>query len=377
MLGPRLHISAIALLAAIASSTHAGTTVYSNDFENPDKVGKEWSATNVETTPRNGRHFLGNFTTDKLTFKLDDLPKHEFVRITLELYIMNTWDGNAVFSTRGSRIGPDAWKMELDGGLELVNATFSNLDFNSPNIVKEAQTQSYPSLLPGESHPARTGATENNTLGFDWPLNNLGPQPVDSVYKMTFTLPHTAGSVQFNFAGAEGLQPADDECWGLDNVKVEVLDAADLKPPDVAATRLLWDAIGGPNPAAETEAFWKLVEGGDKVADFLRNNVKKSDVDKKKFSGLMLALDGDDFEAREKATEDVANLGPAAEALIRDALRRSESLEVKTRLSAALRKLHSTAPVDPEMRRRAIALKLLRIIGTKEAEKVALELSGK
>ena len=377
MPGLRRCNTVFALFAALAPLSRAGTTVYTNDFENPDKVGKEWSSTNVETTPRNGRHFLGNFTTDKLTFKLDDLPKHDFIRITIELYIMNTWDGNAVFSPRGSRIGPDAWKMELEGGIELVNATFSNLDFNSPNIIKEAQTQSYPSLLPGESHPARTGAAENNTLGFDWPVNGLGPQPVDSVYKMTFTLPHTAGSVQFNFAGAEGLQPADDECWGLDNVKVEALDAADLKPPDAAATKALWDAIGGANPAAETEAFWKLVEGGDTVADFLRTSVKKSDIDQKKFSGLLIALDGDDFEAREKATEEVANLGPAAEALIRDALRRSESLEVKTRLSAALRKLHSAAPVDPEMRRRALALKLLRIIGTKQAEKVALELSGK
>ncbi|HSI36765.1 MAG TPA: hypothetical protein VK986_24480, partial [Tepidisphaeraceae bacterium] len=179
------------------------------------------------------------------------------------------------------------------------------------------------------------------------------------------------------FAGAENLQPADDECWGLDNVKVEALDSADLPPMDEKLIAKLWGAIGGADPAAEFTAFWQLVEAGDALPPFLKARVKKSEVDRKRFAGLVLALDGDDFAAREKATEDVAALGPAAEALIRDAVGRSESLEVKTRLMAALKKLNTAPPNDPEQRTRAIALKLLGLVATEQAKKVALELSGK
>src|SRR4051812_46906617 len=140
----------LVLLAACALNTRAQTLVYSNDFETA-APGKEWSADKVEVTPKDNRHFLGGCTTDKLTLKLDKLPRHKYIRISLEVYIMGTWDGNATVSANSDRVGPDVWRMGVEGSpVPLVDATFSNMDFQSPSVTDQAMTQSYPSVLPGE-----------------------------------------------------------------------------------------------------------------------------------------------------------------------------------------------------------------------------------
>lgn len=370
-------MSRLLIVAVCATAARAGSVVYSNDFENAPP-GKEWSADKVEATPRDNRHFLGGFTTDKLTLKLEKLPRHKYVRISLDLCVMGTWDGNATVSSRGAPIGPDVWRMGVEGShVLLVDASFSNMDFESRSVSEEATTQSYPSVLSGEIFPAKTGAAERGTLGFDWASSDSVLRPVDAVYKLSFVIPHEAGEIQFNFQGAEGLQPADDECWGLDNVKVESLDDGDVKRLDDAAMRKLWETIGGHDPIAETDAFWHLAAGGDDVARFLRNKVKRAGIDRKQFSKYLLDLDGDDFQSREKATTGLKEMGPSIETLLREAIDKADSAEVKLRLEAALKGMDNAPPADPEMRRRAIAMKLLRAIGTPEAARVAGELSGK
>lgn len=371
----RILVTAAVLLSAAAVSTARGaSTVYSNDFENG--VGKEWSADKIEVTPKDNRHFLGGFTTDKLTLKLEKLPKHKYVRISMNLYIMATWDGNGTVTAKGQTIGPDVFKMGVEGGITLVDATFSNLDFEGRTIPAEANTQSYPSVLRGEIFPARTGAAENNTLGFEWASDRIN-HPVDSVYKLNFVIPHDQAEIQFDFQGAEGLAPGDDECWGIDDIKVEALSEADVKKLDNVEMRKLWETIGGHDPVAETDAFWKLAAGGDDVANFMRGKLKPADVNKAEFQKLVKQLDGDDFQAREKATEAIKEMGPGIEALLRQAIENADSAETKLRLETALKGLAAAPPADPEMRRRAIAMKLLNVIGTKEAAKVAGELSGK
>ncbi|MDB5320715.1 MAG: cell surface protein [Phycisphaerales bacterium] len=373
----RIVAAAGVALAIFATAARAGSVVYSNDFENAPP-GKEWSADKVEVTPKDNRHFLGGFTTDKLTLKLDKLPKHKYVRISLELFIIATWDGNATVSSHGARIGPDVWRMGIEGShVLLVDASFSNMDFESRSVSEEAMTQSYPSVLSGEVFPAKTGAAERGTLGFEWASSDSVLRPVDSVYKLSFLIPHDAAEIQFSFQGAEGLQPADEECWGLDNVKVEALDDADVMRLDDAAMRKLWETIGGHDLVAETDAFWRLAAGGDDVARFLRDKVKRAGVDRKQFGKYLLALDGDDFQSREKATQGLKEMGPSIETLLREAIDKADSAEVKLRLEAALKEMDKVPPADPEMRRRAIGMKLLRAIGTPEAANVAGELSGK
>jgi hypothetical protein len=364
-------------IPVFAMTTRAQTLIYSNDFETA-APGKEWSEDKVEVTPKDNRRFLGGFTTDKLTLKLAKLPRHKYIRISLELYIMGTWDGNGADSAPGARVGPDVWRMGVEGRpVPLVDATFSNMDFQSPWVTDAAMTQSYPSVLPGEIFPAKTGAAERNTLGFEWATNEQTVRQVDSVYKLTFVIPHDAAEIQFNFQGAQGTQPAADESWGLDDVKVDALDDADVPKLDEAAMRRLWETIGGHDPLAETDAYWQLVAAGDDAARFLGDRVKRAGVDRKQFDKLLRDLDGDDFQSREKATQGLRDMGPSIASLLRDAIAKTDSAEVKLRLETALNGMDKAPPADPEMRRYAIAMKLLRAIGTPTASKVTGELSAK
>jgi hypothetical protein len=373
-------LGGILLATVSATAARAGSVIYTNDFETAPP-GKEWSADKIDVTPKENRRFLGGFTAEKLTLKLEKLPGHKYVRISLDLYVMGTWSGNATLDADGARIGPDVWRMGVEGrAMPLVNASFSNMDFQSRSRGEAATTQSFPSVLSGEAYPAKTGAAERNTLGYEWASDDGGVRQMDAVYRLSFVVPHEAAEIQFNFQAAEaaeGLQHADEEAWGLDNVKVEALDEADVKKLDETAMRKLWETIGGHDPVAETDAFWHLFAGGDDVARFMRDRVKRDVVDRKQFDKYLSATDGDDFQAREKATQGLKEMGPAIETLLREAIDKADTAELKLRLESALKEIGNAPPADPEMRRRAIALKLLRAIGTAEAIKVAGELSGK
>jgi hypothetical protein len=373
-----LRVMALALVLGYAGGARGGTVVYSNDFEVGSAAGKEWSSEKYDETPRDNRRFLGGFTTDRVTLKVDKLPRHAFVRVSVSLYVMATWDGNAVLSDRGDRVGPDVWRMTLgEGAAErtLVDATFSNFDFESRSVTRAAMTQSYPSVLRGESYPAKTGAAERDALGFEWTFNDGSTHAVDAVYRMTFTVPHEAAELVLAFQGAEGLRPAEDECWGLDDVKVEALEAGEVKPPAADEMRRLWEAVGGHDIVAEADAYWRMVAGADETAKFLRARVRPAGVDRRAFGRLVRQLDADDFAGRERATEGLRAMGPAAEDLLRDAAAHATSAEAKIRLEAALKGLAKTAPNDPEARRHAIAMKLLRTIGTAEARAAVAALS--
>jgi hypothetical protein len=171
--------------------------IYQNDFE--DGAGLEWSDPSTEITP-SGERFLGQFASDAITLTLSTLPTHNQVRITFDLYLIRSWDGN------NTDFGPDIWELSLDGNSILLT-TFSNFD---------ASRQAYPGSYPGGDFPPRTGAAANNTLGYLWE-----GEPKDSTYHLTFVIDHTATNLEAEFSGA--LQVVTDESWGLDNVEVVLL----------------------------------------------------------------------------------------------------------------------------------------------------------
>ena len=174
-------------------------TVYSNDFEGT--VGPEWSNTSLDTTPAGARRFLGQFGNGLVTLALGDLPSHTQATVSFDLFIIGSWDGN------GIPFGPDVWDLSVAGGPTLVHTTFAN---------NPALPQSYPSTHPGDDHSPRTGALEDNTLGY-----SFGIEPTDAVYRLSFTFAHSGSSLVLDFSGS-GLEDLDNESWGLDNVVVRV-----------------------------------------------------------------------------------------------------------------------------------------------------------
>jgi hypothetical protein len=169
-------------------------TVYFNDFE--VAVGSDWSTTTTDVTPVGNRRFLGQFGNDTLTLSLSQLPAHRQVTVSFDLFVIQSWDGNNSF------YGPDIWKLVADGQT-ILNTSFSNYG---------SFDQAYPGTYPGSSYPPRSGAAESDSLGY----GIVG----DTVYRLTYTFPHTGGNLALQFS-ASGLQGTD-ESWGLDNVRVKV-----------------------------------------------------------------------------------------------------------------------------------------------------------
>jgi outer membrane protein assembly factor BamB len=193
-------------LLIIGLNDGLGQLIYSNDFSGG--AGAEWSHRTVSTTPIGARRFLGEFANNTVSLSLSSLPAHAEVTVEFDLFILRTMDGNG--DTDGQGV-PDLWRLSVAGGPTLVNASFMN-----SFLVMKNSVQSYPDDFGVGTHEGRTGAVENNTLGFTWWYN----WPLDSVYHLAYTFAHSSGSIVLYFRGISDSGDLGDESWGLDNVVV-------------------------------------------------------------------------------------------------------------------------------------------------------------
>ena len=181
--------------------------VYRIDFEGG--VGAEWSNAAADVTPT-GRRFLGQFNNEAVSLTLTGLPSHTHITLCFELFVIRSWEGNVEFIPSFTIIGPDVWDLTVLNGRTLLHTTFTNWpDF----------TQAYPGAFPEDDYPARTEATEVNSLGYQFE-----GVPMDSVYRLIFSLRHAEDDLTLIFS-ASGLQTLADESWGLDNVEVRASTA--------------------------------------------------------------------------------------------------------------------------------------------------------
>jgi hypothetical protein len=194
--------------------------IYANDFEDPARVGSEWSRRPLSVTPVGARHFLGELSGQTTSLSLASLPPHTQITVAFDLYVIRSWDGS------DPNFGPDHWRLFVENGkLEgptLLDTTFSNAVIPSPGATNNLQ--SFGGLGATGLFPAFTGAAEVDTLGYTVQRVSGEVEPMDSVYHFTFTLDHTASQIRFVFQGL-GLQGVDDESWGLDNVSVSATPA--------------------------------------------------------------------------------------------------------------------------------------------------------
>jgi|GEM_PF-1508010 len=233
----RYAILILNLLCATAA-TYADEIAYTNDFE-VGAVGTEWSTTITETCPGTIEHpadrFLGRFGAETVTLTLTDLPPHDQIIVHFDLYLINSWDGNA---DNIQVYGPDAWGLKHSGevfeddtdDVTLLWTTFCN--------GPDSNSQAYPDSYPGGSHPYNTGTCETDTLGY--PGGDQGDYG-DAIYCFdasntdhVFSFSHTAPSIKIHFISNQTQGPID-EGWGLDNVVVATrvpLDCNNNGTPD-------------------------------------------------------------------------------------------------------------------------------------------------
>jgi hypothetical protein len=129
--------------------------------------------------------------------------------LNFDLFLIKSWrgdDGVGVDDLFGVQVTTG-----IPGGLSLLNDTFSNWATFS---------QSYPGTLGVDHFPGRTGAAENNTLGYQ--ITGTGG---DSVYNFSFAFSHSTPTLDITFF-CNGCDPPGNtdtnSGWGLDNVSVSV-----------------------------------------------------------------------------------------------------------------------------------------------------------
>lgn len=202
-----LAVAALLLIPSMAAG--AFVQVYYNDFQT--SVGSDWSFdthSGIIATAPAGQKFLGEegYATlgilgNNAHLNLTGLTPHTQVRLTFDLYIIQSWDGNEAVQW-----GPDYWELK-QGTSSLLYTTFANAPLR----------QSYPGNYLSDN-PRQTGAAGVNTLGY--PGNGTTSPYGDSTYQLTYTFDHS-GDVALHFHHWSALS-GQDEYWGLDNVKVEV-----------------------------------------------------------------------------------------------------------------------------------------------------------
>jgi WD40 repeat protein len=142
------------------------------------------------------------------------------------------------------------------------------------------------------------------------------------------------------------------------------------KVPDDQALAGLWKDLGANDPKVAYAAVCRSAAAGDAAVARWKRDLKPAGViDADQVAALVRRLDADDFAVREQAARALADLGPAAETPLREALEKAESLEVRRGLERVLERQ------EPELRRLGNAVEVLEMIGTPAARGLLRDLA--
>jgi hypothetical protein len=216
------------LLPLLLVTTLRAQTVYVDGFESGDVAGWSTIVTDpgfqrpitISRTPAASRGFLGDFGNQTVRFATAGLPRHDSVVVELDLYVIDSWDGN-----RGSGDGPDVLSITDAERGSLLRTTFTN---------KDELRQAYPDAYPGGDNPATSGASARSILGY---------AAGDAIYHLRFAYPHTGSSIALTFAAElrDRFPTLENESWGIDNVVITA-----VPPRPAAATLVAGTAKGAP-----------------------------------------------------------------------------------------------------------------------------------
>jgi hypothetical protein len=337
-----------------------GAEVYRSAFEK--QAGAEWSKKTVTKSPSGKHTFLGPFGYESTVLTLENLPAHGRVRISFDLMILLTWDGDASLDNPVPT-APDVFDVTVERGPRLVQASFTA----RPSSANRT-TQSFPGRFPYDHLPPGTGAVESRSLGYQWG-GSIGDGPDDYVYTITRTFAHSGKSLKVAFSGIN-LEPDGNEMWGLGNVRVEVLPAGPAVKFEEDAFEKLWSDLGSEDPKAFVPAMEGMIDLGDPGVAALRKRLAPpapvTDVDRVAAQWIT-KLDDDSYSEREKASAALRDLGTAAEKALRAARETTASVEVRTRIDALLEHLKGGRTENAADRRRRRLVEVLELIGSEEA----------
>lgn len=200
------------LFTACKSKTEVRNVFYDNDFE----VNNFTGLNHQKTTSFNQTLVLGNFNNQEVSLMLNNLPSHDLVEVSFDLYIHDTWDGNKL---SGGIDGPDIWKMLIDNKL-YINTTFSN----TPCFSVFCPPQSYPDNYLNNNNNPKDGAFNKDLPGL---CSLAGTNGGSALYQIKKIVPHISSGITLILKD-ELLQPnvnepLCDESWSIDNLKITLI----------------------------------------------------------------------------------------------------------------------------------------------------------
>jgi hypothetical protein len=183
--------------------------VYSNDFSASDLDFIE----NGRIHEFNQEAVLGYYNDEEVLLNLSDLPQHNTIKVTIELLIHDSWDGNPA-----NIGGPDFWYLKMDDQ-SILRTTFSNSPCESTFCIY----QSYPDNYPRFNEP-KTEAIRTDLQGRCQYATTEG---WTSLYRITKLIGHKSNQLSITF-GDELRQenapsPICDESWSVASIQVSAM----------------------------------------------------------------------------------------------------------------------------------------------------------
>jgi RNA polymerase sigma factor (sigma-70 family) len=150
-----------------------------------------------------------------------------------------------------------------------------------------------------------------------------------------------------------------------------------LRPAELSQRdlELAWTDLRGDDAARAYPALWTLAASPKQALPLLRGALPRATpAGAEQISKLIAGLDDDDFDRREKATEELVKVGEQAEPLVKKALEGKPSVEMRRRLEYVLERLRGSGD-SGERLQQARALEVLEATRTPEARAVLEELA--
>jgi WD40 repeat protein len=146
--------------------------------------------------------------------------------------------------------------------------------------------------------------------------------------------------------------------------------------PDEKTLAAWWQNLAAEDAGKAYSAVWRMRDvPAQVVVPFLAGRLRSDDgIDGKKARQLIANLDSDTFAGREKASNQLKEMGSDAEPALRLALTRNPSAEARRRLESLVAQLPRTADTAGE-RRRLRAIQVLEQAGSAEARRILAELA--
>ncbi len=197
------------LISACEDTLESEVLVYQNDFSDLDLAGFE----NARLAIFQSDTVVGYYNNEEVSVTLQGLPGHNILKITAEILIHDTWDGNTADGG-----GPDFWYMKVDGE-EILRTTFSNSPCESTYCLR----QSYPNDYFRQNDP-KSGGIQTNLPG----LCVFGAfENYTTRYSISRLVSHNSSNVKITL-GDELIStyvenPVCDESWSLAKIEVTTM----------------------------------------------------------------------------------------------------------------------------------------------------------